>query len=587
MRQLLAVLLRLSGLFLKNKHDAEFSSEIESHLQMHIEDNLRAGMNAIEARRQAMIKLGGIAQTKENYRDRQGLPVLEMISQDLRFALRLPRKNPGFTAIAVLTLALGMGSTTTIFSVVNSVLLRPLPYQNHEWLLRVEETHPGAPGLDVTYATFLDLEREAKFIENVSAYREWVFNLTGENEPQQVSGALISGNFFAALGGSPMLGRTIRPEDDQPGGNNRVAVLSYALWRSRFGADSKILGQTMNVNAEPFTVIGVMPSGFEFPSQSEMWCPLVPGSDLHKNRRAHLLTVLADLKPGESVGGVKGELTAFAENVEKLNPGVDDPALNLTAVSLQKSLVAPVRPALMILFFAVALLLLIACANVANLLLARTASRSKEIAVRLAFGASRARLAMLLLTESAFVSLLAGAVGVFIAEAGLNFIRAQSSKDLPRFSEINLDWHVFAFAFGVSIFSGVFFSLAPALAGAKLNLNAPLKEGTWESTSGSRWLSNGTFTALQLGLATILLSGAGLLGTSLLRVLRVSPGFNPDHLLTLQIFLSPVGYSDGDSKGATVLHEMLERVRAVPGVRSAGIVNSLPITGGPSTGFVI
>jgi hypothetical protein len=218
------------------------------------------------------------------------------------------------------------------------------------------------------------------------------------------------------------------------------------------------------------------------------------------------------------VGGVKGELTAFAENVEKLNSGVDDPALNLTAVSLQKSLVAPVRPALMILFFAVALLLLIACANVANLLLARTASRSKEIAVRLALGASRARLAMLLLTESAFVSLLAGAVGVFIAEAGLNFIRAQSSKDLPRFSEINLDWHVFAFAFGVSIFSGVFFGLAPALAGAKLNLNAPLKEGTWESTSGSRWLSNGTFTALQFGLATILLSGAcgnsGLEGSS-------------------------------------------------------------------------
>ncbi|MGB2898223.1 MAG: ABC transporter permease [Candidatus Acidiferrum sp.] len=587
MRQLRAWLLRLSGLFRKDKRDAEFSSELESHLQLHIDENLHAGMSAEEARRQALIKLGGIEQTKENYRDRQGLPVLEIISQDVRFALRLLRKNPGFTAVAVLTLALGMGSTTTIFSVVNSVLLRPLPYQNHERLLRVAETHPGASGLGVTYATFLDLEREAKSLENISAYREWVFNLTGGNEPQQVSGALISGNFFAALGGSTMLGRTIHPEDDQPGGNNRVAVLSYALWRSRFGADSKILGQTINVNAEPFTVIGVMPSGFEFPSRSEMWCPLVPGSSLHRNRRAHLLTVLADLKPAESVGSAKGELTAFAENVEKLNPGVDDPLLTLTAASLQKSLVAPVRPALVILLFAVALLLLIACANVANLLLARTASRSKEIAVRLGLGASRARLAMLLLTESVLVSLLAGAVGLFIAEIGLNFIRTQRSGDLPRFSEISLDWHVFAFAFGVSIFSGMFFGLAPALAGAKLDLNAPLKEGNWESAGGIRRLSSGTLTVLQFGLATILLFGAGLLGSSLLRVLRVSPGFNPDHLLTLQIFLSPVGYSDGDSKGATVLHEMLERVRAVPGVRSAGIVNALPITGGPSTGFVI
>jgi putative ABC transport system permease protein len=587
MRQLRAWLLRLGNLVARSHREREFASEIESHLQMHIEDNLRAGMTAEEARRQALIKLGGVEQTKENYRDRGGLPVAEIISQDLRFALRLLRKNPGFTAIAVLTLALGMGATTTIFSVVNSVLLRPLPYQNNERLLRIEETHPGSPGLGVTFATFLDLEREAKSIENISAHREWVFNLTGGNEPQQVSGALISGSFFAALGGSPLIGRTIRPEDDQPGGNNRVVVLSYALWRSRFAADSKIVGQTINVNAEPFIVIGVMPPGFEFPAQSEIWCPLVPGGELHKNRRAHLLTVLADFKPKESMGGVKGELTAFAENVEKLNPGVDDPSLTLTAVSLQKSLVAPVRPALVILLFAVALLLLIACANVANLLLARTASRSKEIAVRLALGASRARLATLLLTESVFVSLLAGGVGVFIAGAGLAIIRAQSSEDLPRFSEINLDWHVFAFAFGVSIFSGVFFGLAPALAGVKLDLNAPLKEGNRKSAGGSRRLSSGTLTVLQFGLATILLFGAGLLCSSLLRVLRVNPGFHPDHLLTLRIFLSPIGYSDGDPRGATVLHEMLSRVRALPGVRSAGIVNSLPITGGPSTEFVI
>jgi len=587
MRRLRSLFLRFASRFRRQEHDRDFSAEMQAHLQLHIEDNLRAGMSAEEARRQARIKLGGVEQTKELYRDRLGLPVLETLFHDLRFAFRLVRKNPGFTSIAVLTLALGMGATTTIFSVVNSVLLRPLPYQNHDRLLRVQETHPGAVGSGVTFATFLDLEREAHTIENASAFREWIFNVTGGAEPQQVPGALISGNFFNALGSQPLLGRTIQPEDDQPGGNNRVVVFSYALWNSRFGADPKILGQTLNVNAEPFTVIGVMPAGFDYPQHAELWCPLVPGSGLHSNRRAHLLTVLVDQKSVESLGGVQGELAAFAETVEKRNPGVDDPSLTLSAVPLQKSLVAPVRPALIILLLSVGLLLLIACANVANLLLARAAARRKEIAVRLALGASRARLAMLLLTESIFVSLLAGAVGLLIAEAGLTFIRTQNNQDLPRFTEITLDWRVFAFALTVSILSGLFFGLAPALAGAKINLNSPLKEGNWEPSGANLRLSNSTLTVLQFCLATILLAGAGLLGSSLLRVLRENPGFNPDRLLTLQVFLSPVKYPEGDSNSAIVLHEMLERVRAVPGVRSAGVVNALPITGGPSTEFVI
>jgi predicted permease len=594
MRWLRALFLRLAASFQKKRRDHDFAAELENHLQLHIEDNLRASMSPEEARRHALIQLGGLEQTKESYRERQGLPLLELLLHDFRFALRLQRKNPGFTAIAVLTLALGMGATTTIFSVVNSVLLRPLPYQNHDRLLRVAESHPGAAAsgvtfsaLGVTYATFLDLEREAKTIENASAYRQWAFNVTGGSEPEQVPGALVSGNFFNALGSNAFLGRTIQPEDDQPGGSNRVVLLSYALWQSRFGADNKILGQTLKVNAEPFTVIGVMPPGFDFPEQSEIWCPLVPGSSLHDNRRAHLLTVLADRRRGESFGGVQGELTAFAESVEKRNPGVDDPGLTLNAESLQKNLVAPIRPALVILLFAVGLLLLIACANVANLLLARTTARRKEIAVRLALGASRARLAMLLLTESVFVSLMGGAVGLLIAQAGLTFIRTQSNEDLPRFSEIHLDWRVFAFAFAVSLLSGLLFGLAPALAGAKVNLNAPLKEGNSEPAGAGLRLSNGTLTVLQYALATILLAGAGLLGGSLLQILQVNPGFNPDHVLTLQIFLSPQEYPEGDSKAATVLHQMLEHVRALPGVRSAGVVNALPISGGPNTEFVI
>lgn len=581
------LLLRIGSFLHRTQLDRDLDAEISSHLQFAIDENLQRGLSPVEARRQARLRFGGTEQAKDEHLDARALPLLEILLKDLRFALRLIRKNPGFTAVAVLTLALGMGATTTIFSVVNSVLLRPLPYKNSDRLMRIEETHPGAPGANVTYATFLDLQREATTIENVAAYREWVFNVTGGSEPSQIAGALVSGNFFAALGSSPTLGRTILPEDDQPGGDNHVVVLSYGLWQSRFGSDSNILGQKLMVNAERFTVIGVMPPGFDFPSQSEMWCPLVPGGDLHNNRRAHLLTVLADGAHAQSTGTANGELTALARSIETRNPAVDDPSLSLNAVTLQKNLTAPVRPALVILLFAVGLLLVIACANVANLLLARTAARSKEIAVRLALGANRNRLVTLLLTESIFMSLLGGASGLLLAQAGLAFIRTQSNQNLPRFAEILLDWHVFAFSLGVSIACGVFFGLAPVFAGSKLDLNAPLKEGRWETAGARRRISSNTLTVLQFGLATILLIGAGLLGGSLLRVLSVNPGFDPDHLLTLQVFLSPVKYPERDSKSAITLHEMLENIRTLPGVRSAGLVNALPITGGPSTEFVI
>ena len=578
---------RVRSFFHGAEEDRDLDAEMSSHLQFAIDENLQRGLSPTEARRQALLRFGGPQQAKEQHRDARGLPFLENLLHDLRFTLRLLKKNPGFTAVAVLTLALGMGATTTIFSVVNSVLLRPLPYKNSNRLLRVQETHPGQPGANLTYATFLDLQREARTIENVAAYREWIFNVTGGAEPAQIAGALVSGNFFAALGSTPVLGRTIVAEDDQPGGDNHVAVLSYGLWQSRFGSDYNILGQKLMVNAEPYTVIGVMPPGFDFPSQSELWCPLVPGGEFHTNRRAHLLTTLADIAHGQSTGAANGEVTALARSIEAKNPGVDDPSLSLSAVTLQRNLTAPVRPALVILLIAVALLLVIACANVANLLLARTAARSKEIAVRLALGASRARLVTLLLTESVSMSLLGGASGLLLAHTGLAFIRTQNSQNLPRFAEIHLDWRVFAFSFGVSILSGLFFGLAPALAGSKLNLNAPLKEGRLETPGARRRISSNTLTVLQFGLTTILLAAAGLLGGSLLRVLSVHPGFNPDHLLTLQVFLSPVKYPERDSKSAITLHEMLESIRTLPGVRSAGLVNALPITGGPSTEFVI
>ncbi|HKV26847.1 MAG TPA: ABC transporter permease [Candidatus Acidoferrales bacterium] len=512
---------------------------------------------------------------------------MNTLLKDVRYGLRVLAKSPGFTAVALLTLAIGIGANTAIFSVVSAVLLRPLPYPNHNSLLRIEETHPGENSTALSYATFLDFERDVAAVQNASAFRPWVFNVTGEGEPEQVPGAMVSGNFFAALGSKPLLGRVLRKEDDQPGGDNRVTVLSYAFWQRRYGGQRTIVGRTVQVNTQDFVVIGVMPPGFNFPEQAEMWCPLVPGGGLHHNRRAHLLTVIGNLAQGISPGSAKGELASFAARVTRENPGVDDPGLAITAVSLKNSLVAPVRPALVILIFAVGLLLLIACANVANLLLARAAARRKEIAIRLAIGAGRSRLVRQLLTESVLLALLGGILGLSVASWSLSFIVAANAKNIPQLVGVSLDWRVLAFTLLVSVLTGVLFGLVPALAGIKTDLNASLKESAPVITGGTRRASNEALIVLQFALALVLLAGAGLLGNSFVRLLRVNSGFNPKNVLTMQVFLSPVQFPEGNPKGAVVLHQMLERVRALPGVRSAGLVISLPLAGGPSTDFVI
>jgi putative ABC transport system permease protein len=509
--------------------------------------------------------------------------------QDLKYGLRMLTKSPGFTAVAVLTLALGIGTNTVIFSVVNAVLLRPLPYPNHDLLLRIGESHPGEQSLSVTYATYLDLAREAKTIENPAAFRNWVFNLTGDSEaqPERAAGALVSGNFFAALGSKPLLGRMITPEDNDPGGNNRVAVLGYALWQSRYGGRRDAVGKTIQVNSEPYAIVGVMPEGFDYPEKSKIWCPLVPRGGLHPNRRAHLLTVIADLHANDPLSAAQGELSSFARQVERQNPGQDDPGLGLWTIPLKANLVAPVRPALLILIFSVGLLLVIACANVANLLLARAAARRKEIAIRVALGAGRPRLARQLLTESVLLAALGGALGFFFVFLSLNLMKAINGLDIPRLAQVSIDGRVLAFTMAVTLFTGLLFGLAPALAGIRTDLNSSLKEGAAVGTGGTRRSVSEALMIPQFALAVVLLAGAGLLANSFVRLLRINPGFRSDHLLTAELFLSPAEYPEGDPRGAVLLDAMLQRVQAIPGVRSAGIVTALPITGGADTDFVI
>jgi putative ABC transport system permease protein len=572
--------------------EEEFSRELEEHLTLLTDENLRRGMTTEEARRAARVRLGGITQLRETHRELHGWIAVESFLQDVRYALRTLLKSPGFTLVCALTLGLGIGASTAIFSVVNGVLLRPLPYPNHERLVRIGERHPGnGCGLcggfgNTTYANFNDLERAASTVENVAAFREWSFNLTSGGEPEQVPGALVSGNFFAALGSKPALGRILAPEDDAPGADNHVVVLNYALWQRRFGADRGVIGKTLQINAENYRVLGVMPRGFAYPEKSEVWCPLVSRGEFRDNRRAHLLTIVADLRAGRTIGNAQEELAAIGERIEKQNAG-DDPDMVLITVSLKKSMVEPVQPALMVLVFAVGLLLVMACANLANLLLARAAAREKEFSLRTALGAGRLRLVRQLLTESFILAMLGAGVGLGVAAWSLQFIAALDSQEMPRFGEISIDWRVLGFTLLVSWFSGLLFGLAPALSGAKADLNISLKGRAGVSVGARRRGASRALIVSQFALAVVLLVGAGLLGNSFVRLLRVNPGFNPSGVLAVQLFFSPVEYPEGNVRGALVLQQMLQNVRSIPGVRSAGLVTALPIAGGASTDFII
>jgi putative ABC transport system permease protein len=566
----------------RSRMESEMDAELKFHMDAYANDLIRSGVSREEAMRRARLEFGGVELAKEECREAIGAHFVQSLAQDIRYALRMLRKSPGFTAVAVLTLALGIGANAAIFSVANAVLLRPLPYPNHARLLRVEETHPGGSNINTTYATFLDLQRESRTLENLAAFRPWSFNITGEGNPEQVVGALVSGEFFSSLGTPPYLGRWIGAGDNQAGGNNNVVVLSYALWRSHYGRDPGILTKTVTINGERYSVIGVMPPGFAYPDESEIWSPLVPGGSLHANRRAHLLTMLADMPRGVALAAVGHELSALARNIERQNPGVDD-GLRIDAVSLKTNMVAPVRPALLILIFAVGLLLLIACANVANLLLARASSRRKEIALRLALGSSRPRIARQLFTESALIAMLGGAAGIGLASWGLTSIVTLNSADIPRLADTRLDWHVLGFVLLLSLATAFLFGLAPALTAMKVDLNSSFKE----AVGGGRNTVSRALVAVQFALAVLLLVGAGLLGRSFLNLIRVNPGFNTENLLTLQVFLSPVEYPEFAVKDAIALQDMLERIRAVPGVRNAAVVNCAPIAGGVGTDFVL
>jgi predicted permease len=586
---------RLIGSFNKARSDRELADEIDSHVQLHIEDNLRSGMTPGAARRDALIKLGATEPLKEEYRDCRGVPRLETLAQDLRYGGRALRKNPAFTITAVLTLALGIGANTAVFSFVNSILLRPLPYSDPERLVQVKE-HDRTKGVDFDWASFPnfhDWKEQNHVFEKMAAYTYVLLNLTGGDQPQTLLGLKVSADLLPLLGTRPILGRIILPEEDQPE-RHHVVVLSYDLWKRAFAQSPDAIGRSLTLDDESYTVVGVMPPDFNFPPtvpvssmlpsrKMSFWVPL--GFALNPAQRDwQMLGVVARLKPGASLASARAEMDTIAQRLEQQYP-VQDSGVGVHIQGLRDQVVRDVRPAILVFLAAISLVLLIACANIANLQAARSTTRQKEIAVRIAIGASRPRIVRQLLTESLLLALFGGGLGVPIALTVMKILRVMIPGNLPRLAEVSFDARVLAYTFGISLLTGFIFGLAPALGASSLNLSQSLKGDGLRSTAGDR--SSRLRSALvvtEVALSMAVLIGAGLMFKSFLRLQQVDPGFQPDNVLTAWTTLNGTKYRQ-PAEAAAFYRNVLERVESLPGVEAAGAVDALPLTslhpGGP------
>jgi len=501
---------------------------------------------------------------------------------DLRYAARMLAKRPGFTLIAFVTLALGIGANTAIFSIVNGVLLRPLPYKDPAQLVSVWERQPNQDHSNFSPAEFLDYQTQNQSFSAMAAYRMMNFTLTGAGEPEQLGGLIVTANFFSLLGVEPVRGRIFGPEDGVTGAP-RVAVISHGYWQNRFAADTNIVGKTITLSGEPVTVVGIMPPNFQDDS-FQVWVNphrVVPDFRLHLEvdpaslRNTGYLRAFARLKPGVTLGQAQSDLNGIAARLQQLYPRPTGHAAGLS--SLHQQVVGNVRPVLFVLFGAVALVLLIACANVTSLMLARSMDRQKEIAIRLALGASRWQVMRQLLLESVLLTLAGGAGGGLLAAWGVHLFVASKPEDLPRLAAIGLDYKVLVFTLLVSILTGVIFGLAPALAASHPDLNSAFKATSSNVTAvAGRLRLRQALVVAEMALAFVVLIGAGLLVNSFGRLLAVKPGFDPNHLTTMRVMLSDTRYNDSAAK-AQFVKELDQRLAAVPGVQGVGISDDLPI----------
>ena len=505
--------------------------------------------------------------------------------QDLRFSLRQFRKSPGFTAVAVATLALGIGANTAIFSVVNGVLLRPLAFKDADRLVRVwhvppPKSFPGMTTFSVSAANYLDWERQNQVFAGMAIYSFHGFTFTGTNKPEQVDACAVSSGFFPTLGVQPVLGRFFTPEEDQPGRSN-VVVLSHRLWQEHFGSNPAIVGQNIQLDGQSYLVAGVMPATFQFPEFAQMWTPMAWTDKEKSVRGEHHSVVIARLKPGIDVKQAQAEMTTISSRLEQQYPA-DDKGWGAVVVPLHDDLVSDVRPALLVLLGAVAFVLLIASVNVANLALARTFSRRKEIAIRTALGASSAHILRQILTESVVLGVAGGALGLTFAHAGVRLIMAFLADKLPHFMDVGLDARVLGFTALISVASGIMAGILPALRLSRGNVSQSLKAGlghTDADSSGHRTRS--VLVVSEVALSLMLLVGAGLMIRSFQKLNRVNPGFDSRNVLTMTAMVSRAKFPSPEQQ-VSFFEQVLERVRALPGVESAGVVDDIPLDNGGS-----
>jgi predicted permease len=588
-RQLRAAIIRLSGFFLTGRRERELARELESHIQLHTDDNIRAGMTPDEARRRAFVDLGGVEQTKERYRDRASLPWLETALQDLRGSARLMRRTPGFTLVAMLTLAIGIGANTVMFSVVNTVLLRPLPYGNPDQLISVQALGRGGRPATTAPPDFYAFRERNRTLDSLDAHYGGAFNLTGGPEAERLPGLIASSGFFSSLGIPPALGRGFIFADEE-WGSHRVAVLSDGLWKRRFGANAAIVGETITLNAQSYTVIGVLPASFSFLGRDlQVFVPMAfaPGDNMNSHNN-HFLNMFGRLKPGVAAAAASADFDRIAGDIirdQPLNSG-----MSIGISPMRELLVREVRRSVLILLGAVAVVLLISCANLANLLLARGAVRQREIAVRTAIGASRSRLLRQLLTESVALATTGGLAGLVLAYASVDALNLLSQRILPRAEAIGIDAAVVVFTVGVSLVTGVLFGLVPAFKSSAANMSTGLKDGArTASTGAASHRLRASFVVAEVALSLMLLIGAGLLVKSMYRLLNVNAGFDGHNVLTMQISLSPEKYVDAKlerqfsplayTRAIRFFSDAVDGVRTVPGVGAVGAVNGLPLMG--------
>jgi predicted permease len=588
MRRVRAFFIRIAGvfgnLFNKSQRDQELSAELESHLQLHIDDNLRAGMTPQEARRRAIIKLGGIESTKENYRDRRGIPIIETTLQDIRYGARSLVKNPGFTAVAIITLALGIGANSAIFSVVNSVLLRPLPYRDAKNLVWIDEYLPAqkTPGVfDVDYFVW---RNHCVSFDEMTMYNAGQLALTDAGDAERVGGVFATRSFLRTLGVAPQVGRDITVEEDRPNGP-RVVLISDSLWRRRFSTDPGVLGHTITLDGDLYTIIGVLPASFEFPDNRkvDILAPLaIPEFDISTKHMVTFVAIIARLKTGVTPQAAAVEMDIVGHSVRSAWPnGLARMFTNSHAevITLQERLIGNVRRALLLLLGAVSFVLLIACANVANLQLARAAGREKEFAVRVALGAGRWRLARQLLTESALMGLAGGAAGLGLGAWLVALSRHYGPHNIPHLDVTSLDGRVVLFTIAISFLTGILSGLAPIISSVGLSLNESLAQGGAQGSAGRRVIrAQQVLIALELAMALVLLIGSGLLARSFSRLVSIPPGFNSLGVVAARISLPVQAFFNVDRERA-FYSQLMERVQALPGVASAGGVAALPFDG--------